>query len=133
MPPEENNNFELFMMNENGEPVKIVGFSEMQKCEVKCDPSIDLKGLYEAKYEGTFELTPESAAQMAEWQKQLDAEIIENLHQQINRVDAVIAGLKYCNHDDTDRLLTDAIAIAEAYKTVIEKGLNMMEEKNDWK
>lgn len=146
MPPLENDIGELFMMNENGEPVKIQHFSEMPKCEVKIDTTIDLKSLYEAKYEGKIELTPESAAELAKLQKQWDEEIIENMQQQIKAVDGVIAGLKYCGTDDignckkcqyytgegikcTRQLLADAIAIAEAYRRVVESGLKMMEEK----
>ena len=72
MPPVENNIGELFLMNENGEPVKIGRFSELQSWEIEVDPRIDLKGLYEAKYEGTIELTPESAEQLAELQKKLE-------------------------------------------------------------
>ena len=140
MPPDENNIGELFMMNENGEPVKIERFSEMSRCEVKTDPHIDLRSVYECQ----FVLTPESAADMAKLQKQLDAEIIENLKKQISAVDAVIRGLKYCSSDMVcsecpysgkdgiacvEDLFKDAIAIAEAYNRVLASGLEMMEKK----
>ena len=144
MPPDENDIGELFMMNENGEPVKIGRFSEMPKCEIRTDPHIDLKRLYEDKFEAKIELTPESASEMAKLQKQLDAEIIENLKKQINAVDEVIHGLEYCNSDivcnsslyrnedgysSVGNLLEDAIAIAEAYRRVVESGLQMMGER----
>ena len=147
MPPDENNIGELFMMNENGEPVKIGRFSEMPICEVKTDPHIDLKSIYENKFEAKIELTPESAAEMAKLQERLNAEIIENLKQQMDAVDAVIQGLKCCNSDTVctrcpyrtepddvaclcvTNLLSDAAAIAEAYRRVIESGLQMMEKK----
>ena len=144
MPPDENNIGEFFLMNENGEPVKIGRFSEMPKCEVKTDPYIDLKSMYESEYEAKIELTPESAAEIAKLQERLNAEIIENLKQQIDAVDTVIHGLKYCNsdmvctkcpycdHEDfscMDKLFNDAIAIAEAYRRVVESGLQMMEKK----
>lgn len=146
MPPDENNIGELFLMNENGEPVKKIGrFSEMEICEVRQDPRIDLKKIYELEFEGTIVLTPESAEQLAELQKKLDAEIVENLKQQMDAVDAVIHSLKLCNSDmvctkcpyraDPDEiscvtnLLNDAVAIAKAYRRVIESGLMMMEKK----
>lgn len=147
MPPDENDIGELFMMNENGEPVKIGRFSEMPKCEIRTDPHIDLKSLYENKFEAKIELTPESAAEMAKLQKQLNAEIIENLKQQMDAVDAVIQGLKFCNSDMVctrcpyrtepddvacvcvNNLLSDAAAIAKAYRRVVESGLQMMENK----
>ena len=137
---------ELYLMDENGEPVKkIRRFSEMKTCEVRQDPRINLKKMYESKFEGTIELTPESEAQLAELQKQVDAEIIENLKQQIEAVDNVILGLKSCGVDVVCsdkcpyyepvgsecywKLYKDAIAIAEAYKRVVESGLQMMEER----
>lgn len=144
MPPYENNASDLFLMNENGELVKIGRFSEIPKCEVKTDPYIDLKSIYESKYEAKIELTPESAAEMAKLQEQLNAEIIENLKKQMDAVDAVIQGMKYCNsdmvctkcpyhdHEDfscMDKMFNDAIAIAEAYRRVVESGLQMMEKK----
>ena len=138
MPPDENNIGELFMMNENGESVKIGRFSEMPKWEVKIDPYIDLKSMYESKYEAKIELTPESAAEMAKLQEQLNAEIIDNLKQQMDAVDAVIQGLKYCtkcpysNHKEfscMEKMLNDAIAIVEAYNRVLASGLEMMEKK----
>ena len=144
MPPDENNIGELFMMNENGEPVKIGRFSEMPICEVKTDPHIDLKSIYENKFEAKIELTPESAAEMAKLQERLNAEIIENLKQQMDAVDMVIYGLKYCNSDMVctkcpycdhkdftcmEKLFNDAIAIAEAYNRVLASGLEMMENK----
>lgn len=144
MPPDENNIGELFMMNENGESVKIGRFSEMPKLEVKIDPYIDLKSMYESKYEAKIELTPESAAEMAKLQEQLNAEIIENLKKQMDAVDAVIQGLKYCNSDMVctkcpysnhkefscmEKMLNDAIAIVEAYNRVLASGLEMMEKK----
>ena len=148
MPPVENNIGELFLMNENGEPVKKIGrFSEMKNYEVRQDPRIDLKKIYESKFEATIELTPESAEQLAELQKKLDAEIVENLKQQMDAVDAVIHSLKLCNSDmvctrcpyrtEPDdiantcvtNLLNDAVAIAKAYRRVIESGLMMMEKK----
>lgn len=137
---------ELYLMDENGEPVKKIGrFSEMKTSEVIQDPRINLKKMYESKYEGTIELTPESEAQLAELQKKLDAEIVENLKQQIEAVDNVILGLKSCDvgvgctekcpyyapvgSECYGKLYKDAIAIAEAYKRVIESGLQMMEER----
>lgn len=141
MPPDENDIGELFMMNENGEPVKIGGFSEMPKCKIVTDPHIDLKSLYEDKFEAKIELTPESAAEMAKLQKQLDAEIIENLNKQISAVNAVILALKCCKSNRDcggcpylgdgcmDNLFVDAIAIAEAYNRVLASGLQMMEKK----
>ena len=145
MPPYENNEYELFLMNENGEPVKVERFSEMQRCEIKTDPSIDLKGLYESKYEAQFELTPESAEEIEKLQKKLNAEIVENLKHQLNSIDAVIQGLKNCTSDMvctrcpyssdpldyscTNTLLTDAVAIAAAHRRVVASGLEMMEKK----
>ena len=144
MPPDEIETGELFMMNENGEPVKIGRFSELKNWEIKVDPKIDLKKLYESKYEATFELTPESEAQLAELQKKLDGEIIENLKQQIKAVDNVIMALKCCGEvkhcpencpyyyagvDCLDKMLRDTTAIAEAYKRVVESGLMMMEKR----
>ena len=137
---------ELYLMDENGEPVKKIGrFSEMKICEVRQDPRINLKKIYESKFEGTIELTPESEAQLAELQKQADAEIIENLKKQIEAVDNVILGLKSCDvavvcseecpyyspvgSECYGKLYKDAIAIAEAYKRVVESGLQMMEER----
>ena len=137
---------ELYLMDENGEPVKKIGrFSEMKTCEVRQDPRINLKKMYESKFEGTFELTPESAEQLAELQKQIDAEIIENLKQQIEAVDNVIFGLKSCDvgvgcteecpyyspvgSECYGKLYKDATAIAEAYKRVVESGLQMMEKR----
>lgn len=140
MPPDENDIGELFMMNENGEPVKIGRFSEMPICEVKTDPHIDLKSIYENKFEAKIELTPESAAEMAKLQEQLDAEIIENLKEQIVAVSNVITAMEYCGKcsdkcpyrgsDCIERWMKDAIAIAYAYKGVVESGLKMMEEKS---
>lgn len=144
MPPDENDIGELFLMNENGEPVKIGRFSEMPKCEIRTDPHIDLKSMYESEYEFKIELTPESADEMAKVQEQLNAEIIENLKQQIGAVNAVIQGLRYCNSDMVctkcpysdhkdfacmDKLFNDAIAIAEAYNRVLASGLEMMEKR----
>ena len=143
MPPEENNEYDLFLVNENGDPVKIERFSEMPKCEVEIDPHIDLKSLCEEKFEAKIELTPESAAEIAKLQEQLDAEIVENLQQQIKTVDSVITSMKSCICENgcigcqyvpsrsgcIDDLLKDAIEIAEAYKGVVEKGLKMMEER----
>lgn len=144
MPPDENDIGELFMMNENGKPVKIERFSEMPKFEIRTDPHIDLKSIYENKFEAKFELTSESAEEIAKLQEKLNAEIIENLKQQIDAVDTVIHGLKYCNsdmvctkcpyHDNKDfacmdKLYNDAIAIAEAYNRVLASGLQMMENK----
>ena len=144
MQPDEIETGELFMMNENGKPVKIGRFSELKNWEIKVDPKIDLKKLYETKYEATFELTPESEAQLAELQKKLDAEIIENLKQQIKAVDDVIMALKCCEElkrcpehcpyyhveeDCSDKMFRDATAIAEAYKRVVESGLMMMEKR----
>ena len=132
------------MMNENGEPVKIGRFSELKNWNIKVDPKIDLKKLYESEYEATFELTPESEAQLAELQEKFDAEIIENLKQQIKAVDDVIMALKCCEEvklclencpyyntgkDCSDKMFRDATAIAEAYKRVVESGLQMMEKK----
>lgn len=146
MPPYETKIDDMFMMNEKGEPVKIMRFSEMETSEVQIDPRIDLKELYlhQAEYEATFELTPESAAQLAELQKQCDAEIIENLRQQIKAIDNFITAKKYCGPDKKcsdkcpyrgrnciERWMEDAIAIAEAYKGVVESGLKMMEDKSD--
>lgn len=145
MPPDENNIGELFLTNENGEPVKIERFSDLQTCEIEVDPRIDLKGLYEAKYEGTIELTPENTEQLAELQKKLDAEIVESLKQQMDAIDAVILGLQSCDvgvgctsecpyyspigSECYGKLYKDAIAIAESYKRVVESGLKMMESK----
>ena len=137
---------ELYLMDENGEPVKKIGrFSEMKTCEVRQDPRINLKKMYESKFEGTIELTPESAEQLAELQKKLDAEIVENLKQQMDSVDAVIHSLKLCNSDMVctrcpyrtepndiacvTNLLNDAVVIAKAYRRVIESGLMMMEKR----
>lgn len=147
MPPDEKNVSDMFLMNENGEPVKITRFAEMQTAEVQIDPRIDLKELclHEAEYEGTIELTPESAEQLAELQKQCDAETIVNLQQQIKEVDAVITAMQYCFPSEkcTDKcpyygdsrcmdfLMKDVIAIAEAYKKVIESGLQMMENRKE--
>ena len=141
MPPFENDISDLFLMNENGDTVKIGRFSEMPICEVKTDPHIDLKSMYESEYEFKLELTPESAAEMAKLQKQLDAEIIENLNKQISAVNAVILALKCCKSNRDcggcpylgdgcmDNLFVDAIAIAEAYNRVLASGLEMMEKK----
>ena len=144
MPPYENSIGELFLMNENGEPVKIGRFSEMPKCEIRTDPHIDLKSIYENKFEAKIELTPESEKEIAKLHEKLNAEIIENLKQQIDVVDAVIQGLRYCNSDMVctkcpycdhkdftcmDKLFNDAIAIAEAYNRVLASGLEMMENK----
>jgi len=141
MPPDENDIGELFMVNENGEPVKIGRFSEMPKCEVKPDPYIDLKSMYESEYEAKIELTPESAAEMAKLQKQLNAEIIENLKKQIGAVNAVRQAIECCNANENcfecpysgkgciDELLKDALAIAESYRRVLASGLEMMEKK----
>ena len=142
MPPDENDLGELFLMNENGEPVKIGRFSEMPKCEVKTDPHIDLKSIYENKFEAKIELTPESSAEIEKLQEQLDAEIIENLKMQICAVDAVRKSIECCNANEnncfecpysgkgcTDELLKDALAIAEAYRRVLASGLEMMEKK----
>lgn len=141
MPPLENNIGDLFLMNENGEPVKIGRFSEMPICEVKIDPHIDLKSIYESKYEYKIELTPESAAEIAKFQKQLDAEIIENLKKQIYAVNAVRMCIECCNANENcleclyfgkgciDELLKDALAIAEAYRRVLASGLEMMEKR----
>ena len=144
MQPDEIETGELFMMNENGEPVKIGRFSEMKIWEVRQDPRINLKKMYESKFEGTIELTPESEAQLTELQKKFDAEIIENLKQQIKAVDDVIMALKCCEEvklcpvncpyyntgkDCSDKMFRDATAIAEAYKRVVESGLQMMEKK----
>lgn len=144
MPPYETKIIDMFMMNENGELVKIGRFSEMPKLEVKTDPYIDLKSMYKNEYEAKIELTHESAAEMTKLQNQLDAEIIENLKQQMDAVDAVIQGLKYCNSDMVctkcpysnykefscmEKMLNDAIAIVEAYNRVLESGLEMMEKR----
>lgn len=147
MPPYEINTSDMFFMNEKGEHVKITRFSEMENSEVQIDPRIDLKELYlhQAEYEATIELTPESAAQLAELQKQCDAETIENLRQQIKAVDAVISAMQYCLPSENctkkcpyygdsrciDFLMKDTIAIAEAYKKVVESGLQMMENRNE--
>lgn len=137
---------ELYLMDENGEPVEKIGrFSEMKTWEVRQDPRINLKKMYESKFEGTFELTPESAEQLAELQKQVNAEIIENLKQQLESVDNVILGLKSCDvgvgcteecpyyspvgSECYGKLYKDATAIAEAYKRVVESGLQMMEKR----
>lgn len=140
MPPDENNIGELFLMNENGEPVKIGRFSEMPKYEIRTDPHIDLKSIYESEYEVKIELTPESAAEMAKLQKQLDAEIIENLKKQIAAVNAVRQAIECCNANENcfecpysgkgciDELLKDALAIAEAYRRVLASGLEMIEK-----
>ena len=136
---------ELYLMDENGEPVKKIGrFSEMKTCEVKQDPRINLKKMYESKFEGTIELTPESEEQLAELQKQIDAELIENLKQQIKAIDNVILGLKCCEEvklcpencpyyyveeNCSDEMFRDAKAIAKAYRRVIESGLKIMEER----
>lgn len=146
MPPDEKSEYEMFMMNENGEPVKIERFSEMPKCEIKTDPNIDLKSLYENKFESEIELTPESLEEIAKLQEKLNAEIIENLKQQMLAVDAVIQGLKYCTSDMVctrcpyssdpfdcscvNDLLRDAMTIAEAYRRVVVSGLEMMEDKD---
>lgn len=141
MSQDENDIRELFMMNENGEPVKIGRFSEMPKCEIRTDPHIDLKSLYENKFEAKIELTPESAAEIAKLQEQLNAEIIENLKKQICAVNAVRNGIECCNANENcfecpysskgciDELLKDALAIAEAYRRVLASGLEMMEKK----
>lgn len=141
MPPDEMNVSDMFLMNENGEPVKIGRFSEMPKWEVKTDPYIDLKSMYENEYEAKIELTPESAAEMAKWQEQLNAEIIENLKKQICAVNAVRNGIECCNANENcfecpycgegciDKLLNDALAIAEAYRRVLASGLEMMRER----
>lgn len=145
MPPDENDIGELFMMNENGEPVKIGRFSEMPKCEIRTDPHIDLKSIYENKFEAKFELTPESVEEIAKLQEKLNAEIIENLKQQMDAIDAVILGLQSCDvgvgctskcpyyspigSECYGKLYKDAIAIAESYKRVVESGLKMMEKK----
>lgn len=142
MPPYETKISDMFMMNEKGECVKIGRFSEMPKWEVKTDPHIDLKSMYESKYEAKIELTPESAAEMAKLQEQLNAEIIENLQEQITAIDNFITAKKYCGPDKKcsdkcpyhgkqciERWMEDAIAIAEAYKGVVESGLKMMEKR----
>lgn len=142
MPPYETKISDMFMMNEKGECVKFTGFSEMQICEVRQDPGIDLKKLYESKFEGTIQLTPESEAELKKLQEQLNAEIIENLQEQITAIDNFITAKKYCGPDEKcpdkcpyrgsdciERWMKDAIAIAEAYKGVVESGLKMMEEK----
>ena len=136
----------MFIMNENGEPVKIERFSEMPKCEIKTDPCIDLKSMYENKFEPEIELAPESLEEIAKLQKKLNAEIIENLKQQMDSTDAVIHGLKNCTSDMVctrcpyssspddfscvNDLLRDAMAIAKAYRRVVESGLEMMEGKD---
>lgn len=127
-------------MNENGDAVKITGFLEMPKCEVEIDPSIDLKSLCESKFEGTFQLIPESEAEIKKLQEQLDAEIIANLKEQIVAVSNVITAMEYCGKcsdkcpyrgsDCIERWMKDAIAIAYAYKGVVESGLKMMEGKS---
>ena len=145
MPPDENDIGELFMMNENGEPVKIGRFSEIPRWEIRTDPHIDLKSLYENKFEAKIELTPESAEEIARLQEQLNAEIIENLKQQIEAVDNVILGLKFCDvgvgcteecpyyspvgSECYGKLYKDATAIAKAYRRVVESGLQMMEKR----
>ena len=141
MPPDENNIGELFMMNESGEPVKIGRFSEMPKCEIRTDPHIDLKSIYENKFEAKIELTPESSAEIAKLQEQLDAEIIENLKQQIYAINVVRQAIECCIPEENcfecpysfkgciNELLKDAIAIAEAYRRVLASGLEMMEKR----
>ena len=141
MPPDENDIGELFMMNENGEPVKIGRFSKMPKCEIRTDPHIDLKSLYESEYEAKIELTPESAAEIAKLQEQLNAEIIENLKKQICAVNAVRIGIECCIPEENcwecpyhgkgciNELLKDALVIAEAYRRILASGLEMMEKK----
>lgn len=145
MPPDEIKAGVLFMMNENSEPVKIGRFSELKNCEIEVDPKYDIKKLYEEGYEWKIELTPESAEQLAELQRTLNAEIIENLRQQIKAIDNVIFGLKCCDelkicpencpyyepigHQCSNKLHRDATAIAESYKRVVESGLRMMEKK----
>lgn len=144
MPPDEMNIDDLFMMNEKGEPVKIMGFSEMQICEVRQDPGIDLKKLCESEFEGTIQLTPESEAELKKLQEQLNAEVIDNLQKQITAIDNFITAKEYCGpgkkcsvkcpyrgSDCIERWMKDAIAIAEAYKGVVESGLKMMDEKSD--
>lgn len=143
MPPYEINSSDLYLMNENGDAVKITGFLEMPKCEVEIDPSINLKSLCESKFEGSFQLTPESEAELKKLQEQLNAEIIENLKEQIVAVSNVITAMEFCGpQKDCNekcpyrgefciaRWMKDAIAIVEAYKNTIEKGLKMMEEKS---
>ena len=143
MPPYKTKISDMFIMNEKGEPVKITGFSEMEICEVRQDPGIDLKKLYESEFEGTIQLTPESEAELKKLQEQLNAEIIENLQKQITAIDNFITTMKNCGPDEKcsdkcpyrgsyciERWMEDAIAIAEAYKGVVESGLKMMEEKS---
>lgn len=143
MPPYETKISDMFIMNEKGEPVKITGFSEIQLCEVRQDPGIDLKKLYKSKFDVTIQLTPESEAELKKLQEQLNAEIIENLQEQITAIDNFITAKKYCGpnrkcsdkcpyrgSDCIERWMEDAIAIAEAYKRVVESGLKNMEEKS---
>lgn len=143
MPPYETKIDDMFMMNEKGEPVKIMGFSEMQICEVRQDPGIDLKKLCESEFEGTIQLTPESEAELKKLQEQLNAEVIDNLQKQITAIDNFITAKEYCGpgkkcsvkcpyrgSDCIERWMKDAIAIAEAYKGVVESGLKMMDEKS---
>ena len=143
MPPYETKISDMFIMNEKGEPVKITGFSEMQICEVRQDPGIDLKKLYETEFEGTIQLTPESEAELKKLQEQLNAEIIENLQEQITAIDNLKTAMEFCGPGKDcshqcpyrgsyciERWIKDAIAIAEAYKRVVESGLQMMEEKS---
>ena len=107
MLPDEIETGNLYMMNENGEPIKIERF-------------------------------------LTELHKKLDSEVIENLKRQIKAVDDVILGLQCCKEmkicpehcpysyfekDCSDNLFHDAEAIAEAYKRVVESGLQMMEKK----
>lgn len=141
MPPDENDIGELFLMNENGEPVKIGRFSEMPKCEIRTDPNIDLKSIYENKFEAKIELTPESAKEIAKLQEQLNAEIIENLNKQIYAVNAVRQAIECCIPEENcyecpysgkgciNELLKDALAIAETYRRVLASGLETMEKK----
>ena len=118
----------------------------MQKCEIKTDPSIDLKGLFESKFEVTFELMPESENELAKLQKKLNTEIIENLKKQLDSIDAVIQGLKNCTSDMVctrcpyssnpfdyscvNDLLTDAVTVAVAHRKVVVSGLEMIEGKD---
>ena len=134
---------DMYFMNEKSEFEKLTGFAEMPKCEIQVDPKIDFKRLDD--YECKIELSLESKAEWEELQEQLDAEIIENLQQQIKAVDDVIAGLKcydelkicpeHCpyysptDNDCSSILFKDTIAIAEAYKRVVESGLKMMESR----
>lgn len=107
MPPDEIETGDLYMMNENGEPTKIERF-------------------------------------LTELHKKLDSEVIENLKRQIKAVDNVILGLQCCEQvkicpvncpyaifekECSDNLFHDAKAIAEAYKRVVESGLQMMKER----